>query len=160
MMTHEDLREEVSDDMLAARVARQERHTGKLEADPIADALKEGKSVQVNMSITGAQLKAGIEAAEARELERDRRQRRLLVALWNAAWWIQLDIECREEAYRNPESWEIETEPERTEIEEAWKSHAEYVAVLRENGVDPNKPIDQQLPEDAPLPDGYWRGAT
>ena len=125
----------------------------------IADALLAGKTVEVDLSITGAELKAARLAYEAALAERDARQRRLLVALWNAAWWIQLDIECREEAYRNPDFWEIKTEPERTEIEEAWKSHAEYVAVLRENGVDPNKPIDQQLPEDAPLPAGYWRGA-
>ena len=68
----------------------------------IADALLAGKRVEVNMKITGAELTAARLAEEARLAERDARQRRLLVALWNAAWWIKLDIECREEGYRNP----------------------------------------------------------
>ncbi len=126
----------------------------------IAGALLTGKTVEASFSMTGAELRAARLAEEARLAERDARQRRLLVALWNAALWIKLDIECREESYRSPESWEIETGPERTEIEEAWKSHAEYEAALRENGVDPDKPIDAQLPEDARLPADYWKGNT
>ena len=147
--------------MLAARVARQERHTGKLEADPIADALKEGQSVQVNMSITGAQLKAGIEAAEARELERDRRQRRLLWDLWRATLelrgWQENYDEChttRDGEFPRPE--------DEAESKEAWLAIDQFAATLREHGIDLNTDFDEQLPPnpDAPLPDGYWRGAT
>ena len=155
MMTHEDLREEVSDDMLAARVARQERHTGKLEADPIAEALKKGQSVEVNMAITGAELKAAIAAAEAREAARDCRQRRLLRALWNAARTIRTDVEILEESYRCPNTGEID-EPEKTEIEDGWAEVEGYVAVLMESGIDIDVPIQEQLPEDAEFPADYW----
>lgn len=94
--------------------------------------------------------------AEALKLERDRRQRRLLRALWKAAHEVSDANAELDESVRNQATGEIETEPERSDSEDMWEEFAEYVEVLHENGIDLDMPIEEQLPEDAALPAAYW----
>lgn len=127
---------------------------GLLAADPDLFGDVEGNAVAQVAHANHA-------GAEALKLKRDRRQRRLLWDLWRATLALRGWQENFDECHSSPDG-EFPRLEDEAESEEAWLEIDQFVATLREHGIDLNRDFDEQLPPnpDAPLPADYWRGAT